>query len=303
MSLADHIAFRRPADNEGQLWRYMDFLKFVSLINNSAIYLANLEVMSKIDPYEGLLPDGNYAHRKWKSIQDVPSSIVDKIKITRYSTRHQTLEQKIESEKEILDLRIRQSFLYRKSHYVSCWHQNLFESAAMWQAYAQKGFGIAVVSSPSRLESALSTEKRILYLGEVRYEDYKTHQVDIRNGLNSIVTKRNSFNHENEVRLAHWATDLVSRTETMSFQMPNNGNKMEEWVNCQASTPLSEKEIEKVSAPAGIFCQVILAEMIEKVVVSPYEPIWVADEVAGLIRRYGLSIKVEHSSLMTPPPL
>ena len=46
--------FKAPTDHDLPLWKYLDFTKFVSLINSGALYFARANQL--LDPYEGSYP-------------------------------------------------------------------------------------------------------------------------------------------------------------------------------------------------------------------------------------------------------
>ncbi len=45
-----------PKDDE-KVWRYLDFAKFLSLLDKQAIYFASLEKLADSDKFEGLYPN------------------------------------------------------------------------------------------------------------------------------------------------------------------------------------------------------------------------------------------------------
>jgi hypothetical protein len=61
----------------------------------------------------------------------------------------------------------------RQDTYISCWHQNDGESAAMWKLYLKIDEGIALQTSFGILHGELSRSARLIHLGRVRYCDYK----------------------------------------------------------------------------------------------------------------------------------
>lgn len=51
--------FHDPPPSEAILWRYMDFTKFVSLLEKSALFFARADKLD--DPFEGFIPTNNTA--------------------------------------------------------------------------------------------------------------------------------------------------------------------------------------------------------------------------------------------------
>jgi hypothetical protein len=59
-----------------------------------------------------------------------------------------------------------------KGVFVSSWHLNEFEFAAMWAIYSRFNSGIAIESTYARLVKSLDQAKEPIYFGKVRYIDY-----------------------------------------------------------------------------------------------------------------------------------
>lgn len=67
---------------------------------------------------------------------------------------------------------------------ISCWHRADYESAAMWKLYAAEGKGVAVRTTPRRLQAALQPFRLAPgygeeepYWGMVRYRDLHTEKL------------------------------------------------------------------------------------------------------------------------------
>ncbi|WP_431810600.1 hypothetical protein [Lysinibacillus capsici] len=91
----------------------------------------------------------------------------------------------------------------RKTKFINCWHLNDFESAAMWDLYLKSNEGIAIQTTFDRLKRSLNRSKEEIYMGKVKYIDYRTERNFHRNTLSPFFTKRISFSHENDVRLLY----------------------------------------------------------------------------------------------------
>ncbi|WP_394836288.1 DUF2971 domain-containing protein [Pendulispora rubella] len=154
----------------------------------------------------------------------------------------------------------------RKVHqrvFVSCWHANEHESAAMWRIYLNGEEGIAVRSTVSRLRSVLSQATDTFYLGIVRYLDYQKERVPEGDELHPFFCKRKSFDYEREVR-ALWRA----------------GDRSDE---------------------VGRYVAAQLDALIEEVVVSPTAERWFEDLVRSVTEKYGLSLPIVSSSMRDPP--
>ena len=53
----EHPAFEKPSDEDIKIWRYIDFTKFVSLLDKQALFFARADRLS--DPFEGSYSKAN----------------------------------------------------------------------------------------------------------------------------------------------------------------------------------------------------------------------------------------------------
>jgi len=148
---------------------------------------------------------------------------------------------------------------------VNCWCRSPRESAMHWNAFCAGGSGIAIVSSRSRLQSAIRgtsyLRKSSLFVGRIRYLDYSRHLHVPPEGypvnvLAPVITKRAQFRSENEVRLVLWSLD------------------------CSFCATIEQH--------GGVYVPVDLGELFGAVVCGPGTPNWAVDDVRQLLRRYRL---------------
>lgn len=165
---------------EDKLWRFIDFAKFVSIIDQGALFLPNASRFT--DKWEGSYP-----------IRDSFAGGAD-------ST--------LKSDQLAALIKRREEF--KKNYFISCWHINDHESTAMWDLYRNGGFGIAIQSTYKNLIDSIGDISRIrnsgFYIGfpKVNYIDYETetfegHVAEV--DLTPFFHKRKSFQHENEFRI------------------------------------------------------------------------------------------------------
>ena len=57
-----HPAFEQPSDENVSLWRYMDFTKFISLLETSCLYFCRADRLRLDDPFEGSFPKLEYEY-------------------------------------------------------------------------------------------------------------------------------------------------------------------------------------------------------------------------------------------------
>ena len=53
----DHPSFKQPENNKIMVWRYMDFTKFVSMLENGGLFFCRADLLG--DPFEGSFARAN----------------------------------------------------------------------------------------------------------------------------------------------------------------------------------------------------------------------------------------------------
>jgi hypothetical protein len=168
----DHDACPQPHNPQTRVWRYMDFAKYVSILDSSCLYFARADRLG--DPFEGSYPRGSIDLRPalYKLAPDADES------------------RELEAASRLLRW-------FPQWVYLSCWHMSEHESAAMWQLYAKSNDAVAVASSYERLASCLPASVSI---GAVTYIDYDFELFRMDHVLSPFMHKRKSYQHEREVR-------------------------------------------------------------------------------------------------------
>lgn len=241
-----------PSENENiKLWRYMDFTKFVYLLEKSSLYFARSDTFK--DPFEGA----------------ATKHTIDLREALRF-LEHPDLEPympfKID---DIPELRK----AMRKCISISCWHQNDYESAAMWDLYVRSGEGICVQTTYRRLEKSFIDPPKV-YFGKVEYIDHATYDKNFPGGETAqFLLKGKSFEHEKEYR-------------ALIFNSPQSGGKT------------ARKQFEQT---LGYSLKCDLSILIENIYVSPASPSWLKNLVEAVVQRYGYNIIPKQSSLDREP--
>lgn len=150
------------------LWRYMDFAKFVEMLESRTLWFARIDHLE--DPLEGTYTDAELAGIR-KHLEE---------------TRAQALINVFRSARSEL--------------YVNCWRSGSTESLAMWDLYG-KGSGIvAVKSTVGRLREAAATYDKPVYISKAKYVDWNDAP-GLDNVLVACSRKDVSYQHESEVRV------------------------------------------------------------------------------------------------------
>jgi len=165
--------FKEPDDPGATVWRYMDFTKYVAMLDEGGLFFVKLKDLAKGDPFEGSF---------------LPSE-----------TLRADSGAQVHAENAVRE------FL------VNCWHMNEGESAAMWRLHLKSDEGIAIRSTFCRLQTVMRNG-RVRQgtgtrgpvnggVGLVKYLDYDTEGFDGKANLfQGVLHKRKCFEHEHEVR-------------------------------------------------------------------------------------------------------
>ncbi|MEB9411393.1 hypothetical protein P4J00_28325 [Bacillus cereus] len=173
-----YIKFELP-QKEQKIWRYMDFTKFMSLLDKKELYFSRADKFS--DKFEGTFPKANREMRDLTFEKDFG--------LLRGTSLTQSLNAMYKK--------------YREYVFINCWHMNEYESAAMWDLYVGGSEGIAIQSSFDRLEKAIEDCPQKIRFGKVEYRDFNKAPVSIDNAIDMFIYKRKSFEHECELRAMH----------------------------------------------------------------------------------------------------
>lgn len=252
-----------PSNTEQKLWRYMDIIKFLSLLEGNALYFNRLDKFD--DPFEGTHTLSYIEKRKGKHAKNQAQTLKEAgvmSKILGY-----TVEQYIERYDHEKNAAKATAFM-REITFVNCWHMNDHESAAMWNLYAPSVGGIAIQTNFSNLRDAFDSADRDVYIGAIRYidyekEDFSEGRVDI---FTPIMYKRKSYEHEKEIR---------------AFTILKQNQQKEEFGK----------------GVSGISIKVNVAKLIDQIFIAPSAGPHVRTLIEGVIKRYDLEKPVTQSKL------
>jgi hypothetical protein len=156
----------------------MDFTKFVSMLEEKALFFPNLSTLP--DPLEGFLT----------------KPMIDKFReIPNGLTPEET-----EKRRTIGELNLQAFKNGRRLLYVSSWHMSDHESAAMWVAYVKTGEGIAIQSTIGKMIKSFESATEEVNISLVKYINYDKDEMPWSNLFFFGIHKRKSFTFENEIR-------------------------------------------------------------------------------------------------------
>lgn len=245
-----HEVFECPENEDTKLWRYMDFTKFISLIDSESLFFSRVDQLN--DPFEGSWTSKNVEMRK-AHFQNFPSESLQ---------RHMDFMNKLSN--------LNQN--WPRYTAVNCWHENEFESAAMWSLYLKSNEGIAIQTTISRLKKSIVDDHPI-YIGRVKYIDYEMDYINPNNFLGAFTHKRKSFEHEKEVRA------LVFKPPTSELNL----------------------DFSQETISFGLPIKVDLKMLIEKIYIAPNAPTWIVELVKSILKRLGHKFEVNQSQLTKAP--
>ena len=256
MPATEHQLFEAPTDPNIKVWRYMDFTKLVSILETKSLFFTRADMLG--DPFEGSTTQ--------QSIELLRNQVIENGKLLHSS-------EAIDNP-DILVQKVRASFyVLREYTYISCWHMNQYESAAMWGLYTRTNESIAVQTTYQRLFDNLPNQ---CSLGRIHYIDYNEQPDHPFHPFHPYLYKRKSFAHEQEIRAIIQEWPLHMDGSHILFDLPSN--------------VLPGKSIE-----------VDLMQLIETIYIAPTAPKWFYELVKSIIIRYGLDIPVCQSLLDEKP--
>lgn len=245
----EHPVFNSPS-LDTVLWRYMDFTKYASLLEKQALFFARADKLG--DPFEGSYTKVNHVlfplHMQKQGVPEDES-------------------------KQLANQWANAMEKNRKSVLINCWHQNPYESAAMWKLYAREEDGIAIKTDINSLKTSFTCSQPI-YIGTVSYVDYKSFFIPSDNTFHAFLHKRKSFEHEHEVR-------------AISSRLPDQDDEV--------SMQLYQDHI------SGTYYEVNLSLLIQKVIVAPFAPDWFFELVKSVTARYNFNFEVLRSAQADEP--
>lgn len=263
-------------DDDEPIWRYLDFAKFVALLDTGEVYLARADTF--VDPFEMAVPRLDVPAARVAALAELTSNPAARAGTVAYLAQHSD-----RSRKEVADLpddRLARELLRytNRALYVSCWHMNDDESAAMWSVYLGSREGVAIQTTVGDLRGELDrgSGDTPVYVGAVTYLDYVRESWGPYRPINAVMHKRRSFAHERELRAV-----VVRPTWSELADYADHPDRL--------------------PGTRGVGIPVDLDRLVHRVVVSPRAPEWFVDLVGSMLRRFGCRRTPVQSDLYTAP--
>lgn len=236
-----------------KLWKFMDLTKFLNLILTEQLHFQRINTFK--DVYEGY--DDHFYNNE--DLRHLLGNQFEELKKLSEAIKYNT--------------------------YISCWHLNEYESAAMWDLYANKSGSIAIETDINTLKKSLLIEGRqILNYENVIYLDYQEHKKtkhaqEINEIFKCQVYKRKSFEHEKEFRII--LRPFRDHRDMLNLVTISKNQSLE--------------EIRKTATSMRV--NLNINTLVQKIYLSPETPEWEKMTIENLLKRLNLNIKVIKSDL------
>lgn len=189
--LATIDGYKQPENLDGKIWRYMDFIKFISILESSALFFSRADRFK--DKLEGKHSDYDLDMLK-KEVQKENYDGDEAIKA--YNEAFQRLKTKM---------------------FISCWFMKEYESDGMWQIYGKIDESIAIQTTYAKLQKTVLDVEPYAEIAMVDYIHYEIHDKPMVGGFHPFFHKRMSFEDESEIRAVIWNRDS---TEEYGMNLP-----------------------------------------------------------------------------------
>ena len=254
----------------------MDFIKFIGLLDSKSLFFPRASLFE--DGHEGSISQETI-NTRLRINNEVLESV--KVKTAMNESNEDSLRKLLESKAKIKSDRLS---LKRNWTYVSCWHMNDHESAAMWKLYANQS--IAIQSTSNRLydclEKYIVQEPESRRFGVVNYIDYNLDKVPEDGYLSEYFFKRKSFSHEAELRVV-----IQDIPKIIGEPDKFGGNQV---TYLWFKEPVDGKSFE-----------ININDLIEEVYVAPTSQEWFVRLLKRVLEKYGFNKEVRKSSLDSNP--
>jgi hypothetical protein len=268
-----------------KLWRYMTLDKFIDLLSTNKLFFASVNSYESSDPFEGLLPkvildcmkevfspELNLLSSNVSISEDYMNKKIEEGLDSNFLAQKLVEYEKIKDDVKKMPLVFEEVFFKTlQSVVVNCWHQNEYESEAMWKLYSENNKGIAIQTTVQDLIDSIADER--VGLSKIKYIDFYDTELKAQDCIvdNQIapLLKRKSFEHEQEVRL-FFTPDVDYKT-------------------------LTSKDYRHLHA----VIDVDISKLISKIYISPYASVPYQSSVRAIANKFGIEdSKIIDSSLL-----
>ncbi len=253
------------------VWRYMDFTKFLSMLQYKALFFCSCSLMQKMDPFEGEYPKNNL-----KNLRDKK----DFVQLSKEYTQKPAV--------------YRRKFLENVG--INCWHANDTENAAMWKVYLSSKDGIAIKSTIKNLKESFSLNNEdVVYIGNIHYNDYEFNDIDMNYNeyLENVIELADKEIAKNFIS----DSDILNKLAQHYYPLILSKRKEFEYgKEIRLISPINQKNKTKRLKNNGKFVNSDLNTLVDEIIISPSSDKWYVDLVKDVIKSYGLGSKKTYQS-------
>lgn len=245
--IVPHLDIVSPSDNI-PLWRYMDFSKFVALLEKQSLYFCRGDILRNMDPYEG-----SYTKSELEFFDRQEQLLKKEFPLDQYDFNY--------SNNHSRDLSL-------GTTYINCWHRNDHESIAMWRVFISSNTGVAIKTDLNSLTQSFRLTEKEIYAASIQYIDHAEDNIRyIANTLVPLTRKNQSYEYEQEVRLM--------------FMHFDSSPKYKEWIiNGRRGFSVLPSEI------SGFDIPVDLNDLIHSIYIDPKADQWFIELVERVFNTY-----------------
>jgi len=207
-------------EKESVIWRFMDIIKLLSLVQKKALYFSQVrKIAEKYDSHEGKYPRETFEAYRRNGEQLAKLFNAKEMADTHYRSK-KTLR-KLMSEDIYDDM------------YINCWHTSEIETNFMWSLYTERNLGIAIKSTVERLINSLKGYEDEIYFGMIKYGE---KIVPTKSHFSALIHKRINFKEENELRAIIWKK-WNREIKSIGINVPSDINILIESIYVRPKTP------------------------------------------------------------------
>ena len=174
--------FTPPVNHSGKIWKCFNFFEFIKMLNLNSLSFVNTKEFSSNNNIEVLIKNYIKNTKKW-------NYFINRINPIYGNFESNILKDYIKTFEEI-----------KSKFFMSSWYMSDYESAAMWDICLKENKHIMIQSSFDKLVKAFeSNSLNSIWISTINYLDYTSTIFDNINFLSLLITKRKSFEYQNEL--------------------------------------------------------------------------------------------------------
>jgi len=264
MAFTPHPLFETPERKDVKIWRYLDFTKYVSMLETQSLYFSSARVLREIDPFEGretyldVEQRKRFLAAKW---DDQPAEVWARSGVTDASMLVQ-IQRAFAMPSPI------SGSVTLNSMFINSWHIGDSESAAMWKLYTNPKQGVAIVSTYQKLIDSLEAAEDSILVGKIKYKDFRKESSFSGNLIAPFIQKKQEYLHERELRALIWKHEFMH-----------------------------EARRAEANEKRGMTVPVNLTTLVHEIFVSPLADVWFLNLVKSVTERFGSSFDVKQSDI------